>query len=136
MIQNKSYSVNELMSLHKIAQDLSFTSHVDDVEIYPKPKDVDFIEAKAQVFWTLYMDARDYGVKDMSPSISKIHIIGTYEYAVDVDEEEKTEDFELTITGKDWHIKEDFSGSKISHGLFPTLVHVDPKTKQVTVDFY
>lgn len=135
--QIKSYSVKDFVEAsHKTAEELSFTSEVDDVEISPRPKDVDWVNAKAKVFWTLYMDARESGIKDMSPSVTKVTISGSYEYEAEIGEEQRVEPLELTITGTDWHITEDYSESKLSNGLYPTLVQLDLKTKKCTVDFY
>jgi hypothetical protein len=131
--QAKSYSIKDVFS--KTAGELSFASSYVDVDIYPKPKDVDFAEAKAVVFWELNIEAREFGIKYMSPIVSKIQISGTYEYVVDIDEDPKEEDFELTINREDWNIKEDYGQSKIENGLFPTSVNVDQGAKQVTVEF-
>lgn len=132
----ESYSVKDVIEASKKrASDLSFTSLVDDVEIYPKPKDVDFTEAKAKVFWELNMDAREYGIKDLYPTVNKITISGAYEYAVGIDEEPRVEPFEFNITGSDWHIKEDYRDTKLSEGLYPNLVQINPETKECTVEF-
>jgi hypothetical protein len=119
----------------KTAQDLSFTSDVDDVDIRPRPKDVDFVNAKAKVFWDLQMDAREYGIKDIYPTVRKVVISGTYEYAVDIDEEAREEEFELSITAEEWNIKEDLMGAKFANGLYPSTVNVDQESKQCTVEF-
>jgi hypothetical protein len=134
--QIKSYSVKDFVEAsHKTANDLSFTSLVDDVEIYPKPKDVDWVESKAKVFWELNMDAREYGIKGIYPTVNKIIITGQYEYEADIGEEQRVEPIEITITRSDWHIKEDYGDAKLADGLYPNLVQINPETKQCVVEF-
>jgi len=131
----KFYSVKDLLSFNLKAGEFSFTSEVDDVDIRPRPADVDFVNAKAKVFWELNIEARESGIKDIYPTVRKVVVSGTYEFAVDIDEEPKEEDFELTITGEDWDIKEDLMGAKFANGLYPSTVNVNQETKQCTVEF-
>lgn len=136
MKQKQSYSVNDLTATKKIANDLSFISDVDDVDIYPRPKDVDYISAKAKVYWSLEIEARESGIKSIYITIDKIEINGIYEYEAEVGDVAEEEDFTLTITGEDWNIKEDISQTLLSQGANPTLVNIDTNKKTVTVDFY
>lgn len=132
----QSYSVKDLTATRKIANELSFTSEVDDVEIYPRPKDVDYISAKAKVYWSLDIEVRESGIESIYVTVSKIEINGIAEYEANVGETAREEDFTLDITGEDWNIKEDISDTRLSNSIYPTLVSVSPNSKTASVDFY
>jgi hypothetical protein len=130
----KFYSVKDLFT--KTAEE-TFVTEAEDTFIYPKPAHVDGLlpETNSKIYWTLYQDLREFGIKDIRPSVTKIEITGVWEIAVDIDEDPKEEPFKLTITRDDWEIEEDYEDVKFSHGLYPVSVNVDLKNKTVTVDF-
>ncbi len=135
MNSNKSYTVNDIKAFNKSAEDFAFSSFVKDVEMYPKPEGVDYIEATAAVDWTVEIDARKDGIRDIVINVNRVRVYGAYVFETEIGEE-REEQFELTITGGDWDIKADYSDTKLSHSIYPSLVNVDPKKKQVTVEFY
>lgn len=132
--QIKSYSVRDVVSSKKTAEE-TFVTEAEDTTIYPKPEGVDGLlpGANTIIHWTLHQDLREYGIKDLRPSVTKIQISGSWE--IDDGDDIKEEPFELTITKDDWEIEENYQDAKFSHGLYPVSVNVDLKNKTVTVDF-
>jgi len=89
-------------------------------------------EGKVTINWSLEMDARAWGIKEMTPVILSIE--GSAEMTLMADTEDQTRELPLTWRAGDpaFTVDTDFKGGT---SILPKTVEVDLKRKRMIVQF-
>jgi hypothetical protein len=101
-----------------------------------KDIDIDIESATATIYWSLEIDAREYGIKDISAIIRKVDIgveVEYYEYDDSGEESDKIyKDFELSISESKF-IKNEIKVTDSS--LYPNelILHLGSKEHHVEI---